>query len=91
MLCLSVVTLEASLAQSNRPTGKPAGPQKAPQIVYSVPLLAEGVTLSDFAAMEPRPELKDKLLARDELVRLIADAGFTPVQRDTLYREVRRF
>jgi hypothetical protein len=62
MLCLSVVTLEASLAQSNRPTGKPAGPQKAPQIVYSVPLLAEGVTLSDFAAMEPRPELKDKLL-----------------------------
>jgi hypothetical protein len=62
MLCLSVVALEASLAQSNRPTGKPAGPQKAPQIVYRVPLLAEGVTLSDFAAMEPRPELKDKLL-----------------------------
>ena len=31
------------------------------------------------------------MLARDELVRLIGDAGFTPVQRDTLYREVRRF
>ena len=31
------------------------------------------------------------MLARDELVRLIADAGFVPVQRDTLYREVRRF
>ncbi len=31
------------------------------------------------------------MLAREELVRLIADAGFTPVQRDTLYREVRRF
>ncbi len=31
------------------------------------------------------------MLARDELVRLIHDAGFTPVQRDTLYREVRRF
>ena len=30
-------------------------------------------------------------MARDELVRLIADAGFTPVQRDTLYRPVRRF
>lgn len=30
-------------------------------------------------------------LARDELVRLIRDAGFTPIQRDTLYREVRRF
>ncbi len=31
------------------------------------------------------------MLARDELVRLIGDAGYTPVQRDTLYREVRRF
>ncbi|GAB4285146.1 MAG: cyclic dehypoxanthinyl futalosine synthase [Coriobacteriia bacterium] len=31
------------------------------------------------------------MLARKELVRLIRDAGFTPVQRDTLYREVRRF
>ena len=31
------------------------------------------------------------MLARDELVRLVGDAGFTPVQRDTLYRAVRRF
>jgi cyclic dehypoxanthinyl futalosine synthase len=31
------------------------------------------------------------MLAREELVRLIRDAGFEPVQRDTLYREVRRF
>ncbi len=31
------------------------------------------------------------MLARHELVRLIRDAGFVPVQRDTLYREVRRF
>ena len=31
------------------------------------------------------------MLAREELVRLIRDAGYTPVQRDTLYREVRRF
>jgi cyclic dehypoxanthinyl futalosine synthase len=31
------------------------------------------------------------MLAREELVRLIRDAGQTPVQRDTLYREVRRF
>ena len=31
------------------------------------------------------------MLARDELVRLIRDAGYTPVQRDTLYGEVRRF
>jgi cyclic dehypoxanthinyl futalosine synthase len=31
------------------------------------------------------------MLAREELVRLVSDAGFTPVQRDTLYREVRRW
>ena len=31
------------------------------------------------------------MLAREELVRLIRDAGYAPVQRDTLYREVRRF
>jgi cyclic dehypoxanthinyl futalosine synthase len=31
------------------------------------------------------------MLARDELTRLAKDAGFTPVQRDTLYREVARF
>jgi cyclic dehypoxanthinyl futalosine synthase len=31
------------------------------------------------------------MLAREELVRLVRDAGFTPVQRDTLYHEVRRF
>lgn len=30
-------------------------------------------------------------VGRDELVWLIREAGFTPVQRDTLYREVRRF
>jgi cyclic dehypoxanthinyl futalosine synthase len=31
------------------------------------------------------------MLAREELVRLVSDAGFTAVQRDTLYREVRRW
>jgi len=31
------------------------------------------------------------MLAREELVRLIHDAGYMPVQRDTLYREVQRF
>jgi cyclic dehypoxanthinyl futalosine synthase len=31
------------------------------------------------------------MLAREELVRLIHDAGYAPVQRDTLYREVARF
>jgi hypothetical protein len=35
---------------------------KAQQRDYRVPLLSEGLKLSDFAGMKPRPELKDKLL-----------------------------
>lgn len=39
---------------------QPAAPQPAGN--YTVPLIAEGLKLSDFAGMKPRPELKDKLL-----------------------------
>jgi hypothetical protein len=55
--------LEASIAQSNKPAATPAeAPKPRPASEYKVPLLAEGLRLSDFAGMEPRPELKDKLL-----------------------------
>jgi hypothetical protein len=36
--------------------------KKQPAPALHVPLLTEGVKLSDFAGMKPRPELKDKLL-----------------------------
>jgi hypothetical protein len=37
-------------------------PKTQPAPALRVPLLTEGVKLSDFAGMKPRPELKDKLL-----------------------------
>jgi len=62
-MCLAAVALPASVAQSNKPamaSAQTAATQ--PAIGLRVPLLAEGLKLSDFAGMEPRPELKDKLL-----------------------------
>jgi hypothetical protein len=54
----------ASLAaQSSKPAVTPAQvPQAQPKREYRVPLLSEGLKLSDFAGMKPRPELQDKLL-----------------------------
>jgi hypothetical protein len=63
VVCLAMVALEASAAQRNKPAATPAQPQQTtPPASYSVPLIPEALRLSDFAAMEPRPELKDKLL-----------------------------
>ena len=62
-VCLAMVSFETSVAQIDKRTAIPAGPQNAhPLGGYKVPLIAKGLRLSDFAGMEPRPELKDKLL-----------------------------
>jgi hypothetical protein len=62
-LWLATVALAASAAQSKPPTAVPAeAPKTQPRIDYKVPLIAEGLRLSDFQGMTPRPELKDKLL-----------------------------
>ena len=63
VVCLAMVALNASEKQSNKPATTSSEPPKAqPSISYRVPLIAEGLRLSDFAGMEPRPELKGKLL-----------------------------
>ena len=63
VVCLAMVALNASAKQSNKPAATSAEPPKAqPPISYKVPLIAEGLRLSDFAGMAPRPELKEKLL-----------------------------
>jgi len=61
-VCLAMAAFEAFAAQSNKQTVTPAEPGKAHAPSYRVPLLTEGLRLSDFAGMKPRPELKDKLL-----------------------------
>lgn len=62
-VCLGTVAWAAPAAQSDK---SPLIPWNAPKAqadgAYRVPLLAEGLKLSDFAGMEPRAELKDKLL-----------------------------
>jgi len=62
-LCLAAIAWQSSAAQANKPAVAPAEAAKPqPAAGLKVPLLAEGLRLSDFAGMEPRPELKDKLL-----------------------------
>jgi hypothetical protein len=70
---LGIIASAASAAQGARPAVPPAEPLKAqpakaqlaapqPAGNYTVPLIAEGLKLADFAGMEPRAELKGKLL-----------------------------
>ena len=60
--CLAMVTLEASASQSNKPVTTQAAAPARPATNFKVPLIPEGLHLSDFPNMAPRPELKDKLL-----------------------------
>jgi hypothetical protein len=68
-----MIVCAAAVAQDGKPpapaaqapSAQPAKPQPAapqPAVKYTVPLLSEGLKLSDFAGMEPRAELKGKLL-----------------------------
>jgi hypothetical protein len=52
----------AAWASAFARTATPAQTSSQPPREYRVPLLAEGLKLSDFAGMEPRQELKEKLL-----------------------------
>jgi hypothetical protein len=67
-MCLGAVASAASVAHSGKPARVSTGPLKAqsaqaqPAGNYTVPLIGEGLRLSDFDGTEPRPELKSKLL-----------------------------
>jgi hypothetical protein len=61
--CLGLLFCAPSAAWGGKQAVAPAeAPKAQPVREYRVPLLTEGVKLSDFAGMKPRPELKDKLL-----------------------------
>jgi len=63
VLCLAACVCGASAAQSDKPAAAQAqAPKAQPPAEYRVPLIAERLRLSDFASMEPRAELKGKLL-----------------------------
>jgi hypothetical protein len=60
-LFLLAIAVQVAAAKSNKQAARlPSQPQPAAE--YRVPQLAEGLHLSDFTGMAPRPELKDKLL-----------------------------
>jgi hypothetical protein len=62
-VCLAMAAAPFLAAQGSKPPATPAqAPQAQPAGNLRAPLLADGVRLSDFAGMTPRPELKDKLL-----------------------------
>ena len=60
---MAAITTQACAARNSRQAEAPAEQRKAqPVSDYKAPLIQEKLRLSDFAGMEPRPELKDKLL-----------------------------
>ena len=60
---MAAITSQACAARNSRQAEAPAEQRKAqPASEYKAPLIQEKLRLSDFAGMEPRPELKDKLL-----------------------------
>jgi hypothetical protein len=62
LLSLMVGGVGASSAQSSKPSMVSADPPKMqPPSDYKVPLIAEGLKLSDFAGMTPKPGLKEQL------------------------------
>ena len=61
-LCLTAVSATASTASSNKPQVTPPATQVQPAPKYTVPLISDGLRLSDFPDMQPRSELRGKLL-----------------------------
>jgi hypothetical protein len=59
LMSLIALLLWGPLAIAGRPANTPAAAKAPPQ---RIPLIAEPLKLADFAGMEPRAELKDKLL-----------------------------
>ena len=62
-MCLAALAMQTAAARNSRQEAIQAEAQQPqPASGLRVPLIDKGLRLSDFAGMEPRPELKDKLL-----------------------------
>lgn len=78
-VCLAFAAPPAHFAQSSQPASplqRPAPPG------YRVPLINEGLRLSDFAGMAPRPDLKNKLLHVSGFIQNTPNDG-RPATQDT--------
>lgn len=77
--CLAVLALESSLGYAAKPA------QAQPPSGYKVPAIGEAMRLSDFAAMEPRPELKDQLLHISGFIQNSPRDGEPPTQKTDVW------
>ncbi len=75
LLCLSVMASPSAIACHEHQETTPASAQALS--ANQVPLLAEGLRLSDFAGMEPRAGLKDKLLHISGFIQIAPHDGET--------------
>jgi hypothetical protein len=63
LLCVLVTGERHALAQNSKPTvATPEPPKAQPPADFKVPLLKEGLKLSEFTGMGPGPALKEKLV-----------------------------
>jgi hypothetical protein len=86
VVSIAVFFFEVSTAQINRPAVVPAEPPKlqAPTD-YRVPFIAEGLHLSDFAGMEPRPQLKANLLQITDFIQNTPRDGQPATERTEVW------
>ena len=88
-LCAGVVFMAMLVAwscsaQSKQPPPTQETPAKAP-VSYRVPLIAEGLHLADFAGMQPRPELKDKLQEIGGFTQAVPNDGQPATQKTEVW------
>jgi hypothetical protein len=81
-----MVASVASPAQDHQPAGSQAAQPKAQTDGDNrVPLLSEGLSLSDFVDMEPRPELKGRLLRISGFTQTTPRDGDAPTEKTEVW------
>src|SRR5258708_6465651 len=86
LLCVTLVGARNSYAQNSKPTAvSPQVPKAAPPSDFKVPLLTEPLRISDFAAMEPKPGLKEQLVEVTGLVQNAPNDGEPATQQTEVW------
>jgi hypothetical protein len=86
LLCVPLIGALYSVAQNSKPTAvTPQVPKAAPPSDFKVPLLNEPLRLSDFAGMEPRPELKGQLVKVSGFVQNAPNDGEAATQETDVW------
>jgi len=86
LLCVSLGGARSSVAQNSKPTAvSPQVPKPAPPSDFKVPLLTEPLRLSDFSGMEPKPELKGKLVRVTGFIQNAPNDGEPATQKTDVW------